>query len=50
MLTRDAMNETTTGAVASVAMPSDSMIKGPKRNIYSKTKVSKKKTRSKKKS
>lgn len=50
MLIKDVINETTAGGIASVAMPMGSMIKRPDPSIYSKTKVKKKKTNSKKKS
>lgn len=49
MLIKDVINETTAGAIASVAVPMGNMIKRPNPSIYSKTKK-KKKTSSKKKS
>ena len=43
MLIRDVINETTAGAIASVAIPMGSMIKRPNPSVFSKSKVKKKK-------
>jgi hypothetical protein len=43
MLIKDVINETTAGAIASVAMPMGKMIKRPNPSVFSKSKVKKKK-------
>ena len=43
MLIKDVINETSAGAIASVAMPMGKMIKRPDPSVFSKSKTKKKK-------
>ena len=47
MLIKDIINETTAGAIASVAVPMGSMIKRPNPSVFSKSKLKKKKKKKK---
>jgi hypothetical protein len=44
MLIKDVINETSAGAIASVAMPMGKMVKRPNPSVLSKSKTKKKKT------
>jgi hypothetical protein len=48
MLIKDIINETSSGAIATVATPMGKMIKRPNPSVFSKTKVKKKKKNKKK--